>query len=180
MQQQRKLLVLDLDYTLIYPSDTPFATYDFMIVADGEKIWVKKRPYFDQFIVYADEHYDLMVWSASSEKYVTEIVKHLLPNVRLVYVYTAKRCTTKWNQFSDEPHPYVIKDLKKVWRRHNPYTKANTFVLDDTPKTYIRNYGNAIPVDRYCGGTDDEELLRVIDILGRYRLVNNVRLKITP
>ena len=44
----------------------------------------------------------------------------------------------------------------------------------------MRNYGNAIPIDRYCGGTDDEELLRVIDVLDRYRLVNNVRLKITP
>ena len=176
MTPERKLLVLDLDYTLYYPSETPIVA-DFCVVADGVSVWIKKRPYLNQFLSYAVENYDLMVWSASSRKYIDQVVSHLLPDVPLVYIYSSERCTTKWNQFSDEPHPYVIKDMKKVWRRNNPYTKKNTLVLDDTPKTYLRNYGNAIPIDGYIGGNNDTELLRMIEVLEQYHPMINVRYK---
>lgn len=177
MDTGRKLLILDLDYTLYYPSEIPLNNADCCIIAYGSQTWIKKRPYLDQFLAYANKNYDLMVWSASSREYVCQVVTHLLSDIPLVYVYSGERCTTKWNQFSDEPNPYVIKDLRKIWRRDNPYTKRNTLVLDDTPKTYLRNYGNAIPIDRYNGGANDTELLRVIEVLKRYHPVLNVRIK---
>ena len=176
---ERKLLVLDLDldHTFIYPSDTPLTSYDFTITVRGATYWIKRRPHLDQFLNEADDNYDLMLWSASESEYVHKIVDKILPpHLSFVYIYTADRCTTKWSQFSDYPHPYVIKDLKKVWRRKNHYTKKNTLVLDDTPKTYMRNYGNVIPIDGYYGG-EDQELLRVLELLDKYESSQNVRVR---
>ena len=65
----KPLLILDLDETLIYSKEKEdfnheIDAYDFII--DGN-IFVKKRPYVDQFIQSVSQHFELAVWTANVE-----------------------------------------------------------------------------------------------------------------
>lgn len=73
---QRKLLILDLDHTLIYPSETEFAEAEFIIGPTYDRTWVRRRPHLEQFLNYANQHYDLAVWSASDANYVHTVSHH--------------------------------------------------------------------------------------------------------
>lgn len=171
----RKLLVLDLDYTLVYPSDREISDADFTITV-GETYWIKKRPYLEQFLVEAAQYYDLAVWSASDAAYVHAILARIIPaHIKLVFVYCGDRCTIKRDTFMN--WHIIIKDLKKVWRRKRwPYRRHNTLIVDDTPSTYIRNRGNAISIAAYNGDTD-VELTRISQLLTEYKDLLNVRYK---
>jgi RNA polymerase II subunit A small phosphatase-like protein len=169
----RKLLVLDLDHTLIYSSVIERSEVDFTFSLDREVFWVKRRPYLTEFLTEMAQLYDLAVWSAASRPYIEVILKHILPEgVSLVRVYDGRRCTVKDITFGDTART-VIKKLRKMWR--GPYNRTNTLILDDTPVTYCQNYGNAIPIYRYYGSDTDTELLRVNQLLRDLVNVPNVR-----
>ena len=45
---------------------------------------------------------------------------------------------------------FSIKRLKKLWKNKRwGLTKYNTLILDNTPRTYIENYGNAVPIPTF-------------------------------
>lgn len=172
-ESSRKLLVLDLDHTLIYASETEIDGADFTFSLNGEVFWVKQRPHVTKFLTDMAHLYDLAVWSASSRSYIEAILKHILPpTISLVRVYDGRRCTVKYTTFGDNART-VIKKLRKMWR--GPYNRTNTLILDDTPATYCQNYGNAIPINRYYGSDTDTELLRVNQLLRDLVNVPNVR-----
>jgi RNA polymerase II subunit A small phosphatase-like protein len=173
MNTARKLLVLDIDLTLIYSSVKELPEADFTFSLGKEVFWVKRRPYLTEFLTEMAQLYDLAIWSASSRPYIEAILKHILPEgISLVRVYDGRRCTVKDITFGDTSRT-VIKKLRKMWR--GPYNRTNTLILDDTPVTYCQNYGNAIPIYRYYGSDTDTELLRVNQLLRDLVNVPNVR-----
>ena len=68
-----------------------------------------------------------------------------------------------------------IKNLRKIYRHKKPFlgitgpvtlTKDNTLILDDNSRTWLWNYGNAVPIPEYTIlSTTDEVLLQVIPYL---------------
>ena len=182
--QLKKLLILDLDGTLIYAQDKPVPNADFVITNGIETYWVKKRPYLDEFLVAASESYNLAIWSASPRWYVDAIVKTIIStNIKLEYIYSGERCISRypnWFAPSESMHSaIIIKDLQKIWHAKSAsgqyYSRDNTLILDDTPSTYTRNYGNAIPIEFYTGSKTDAELERVQKILQSLQNVSSVR-----
>src|ERR1700722_15597161 len=73
----RKLLVFDLDSTLIWSSFKEIPNPDFTIWAGNQCIWVKKRPNLDIFLDYCFLSYDIGVWSAATREYVLKIVNQI-------------------------------------------------------------------------------------------------------
>jgi RNA polymerase II subunit A small phosphatase-like protein len=182
---QRKLLVLDIDGTMIFAEEK--ANLIHMQVEqphhfelDGGSILVWKRPGIDEFLEWCFEHYDIGIWSASGSEYVHSVLTHIIADhlrSKVKFIWTSMKCTRKYYQRSWDTYamPITIKRLKKLWRRkrstsHDPnsvnsYNRRNTLIVDDTPATYQTNYGNAIPIISYTGSLRDCELKRVEHLL---------------
>ena len=175
----RKLLILDLDSTLIFSSDQPSVPYNFTFVPPGgARFWVVLRPGLYEFLSDAAADYDLAVWTAGGYNYAAEIVSRIIPfDINLKFVYDNRKCVKKVSTWGPAEGVILFKPLKKVWKRKTSgYTKKNTLILDDTPMTYCKNYGNAIPIKSFVGDPADRELERVGKLLKMLRDVEDVRL----
>jgi carboxy-terminal domain RNA polymerase II polypeptide A small phosphatase len=172
--ERRKLLVLDIDLTLVYVSDDESETdepTDFQFFADDNRCYYGwKRAGLDSFIGWCFDNYAVGIWSAADADYVDEVLNHILPNgCEPVFVWSRKRCSHK--RMMDGMHvtqTIAIKNLKKVFRRKAlGFQKSDVLIVDDTPTTYALNFGNALPIDRFTGGIDDEleRVRRALEIL---------------
>ncbi len=172
---RRKLLVLDLDSTLIWSDFKYVPGYDFEFSIRGQKVWVKLRPGLETFLNEAQKHYDVGVWSAASKDYVRYIALRILP--KAIFVMSGERCTDHVHFCPmGEKNRYNIKKLSKIWNlRSNHYTRRNTVIVDDTPETYRLNYGNSIPIRPYTGADHDTELARIMSILWHILSTPDVR-----
>lgn len=88
------LIVLDLDNTLIYSSNTNKGDgiQTSMIAEDGEvkNFWIHKRPYCDIFLNLCFKYSNVGVWSTGSKEYVDMIV-NLFPN-KPKFVFSRENC----------------------------------------------------------------------------------------
>jgi RNA polymerase II subunit A small phosphatase-like protein len=170
------LLILDIDGTLIYPEDYKLDDYDFSFYVYNSTIYVKKRPWLDEFLKLCFKHFQVAIWSASGKEYVDRVLENILASdQKPVFVWSADRCTQVRSRDGLSSYPtYVVKDLKKVWRR-KLYHRNQTLIVDDTSSTYSRNYGNAVPIKSYMGAKDDQELGRVWKLLFELKDCSNVR-----
>ena len=79
--QDRLTLVLDLDETLVHSSSTPIAKSDiqFDLVLDGSpcRFFVAKRPHLDSFLYNASRWCDLILFTASMQKYADRVIDQL-------------------------------------------------------------------------------------------------------
>ncbi len=176
----KKLLVLDLDETLIHSVYSPIdgKIPDFSI-SNGD-IVTYKRPHLDKFIKYAKENFNLAVWTSASEDYALEISESIFGDVScLDFLWARSRCTVSsqsYNSFDiysyNQPYQIYIKNLNKLFKRG--YNKAHTLILDDSPEKVQKNYGNWIPIKEFKG-KDDCDLLFLIDYLKVIKDVENVR-----
>jgi RNA polymerase II subunit A small phosphatase-like protein len=165
----RKLLILDLDETLLYatkdalgrPAD--FVVYDYHIYL---------RPHLERFLRYVLERFRVAVWTSSGSLYAGEVVDRIFTSRdTLDFFWTAKRCAVRFDPEYQEH--YKLKQLKKVRRRG--YSLERVLVVDDTPKKHEQNYGNLIQVREYEGDPEDVELLCLERYLTLLEPVANVR-----
>ena len=137
-------MVLDIDGTLINENNDP-------------NNWsVVSRPYLEEFLYYCFTSFETVsIWTAATKEwfnYVDETIlkpirrKYNLPNFFLVW--TSERCSYKKDIFTSTR--FSIKRLRKLWKKKKwGLTKYNTLILDNTPRTYIENYGNAVPIPTF-------------------------------
>jgi TFIIF-interacting CTD phosphatase-like protein len=180
---QRMLLIFDIDETLVYSEEFVVnnSNYDFIVC---ENVFVKKRPHVDQFLKQVEEmKFDVAIWTAGEENYAKEIAAKLFLTQQLQFIFSKKRMTEVFD--SDAPISELtissdfIKKLIKIWRvsKYKPiWSKKNTLILDDTPFTYSKNYGNGIPIKRWKNetGSKDESLLELLTFLSELRLSADV------
>ena len=164
----RTLLVLDLDETLIYATETPLdRPADFEVYG----YHVYRRPLLDDFLAECGRNFDLAVWSSASDMYVQGVVAHIFPDPsELKFVWGRSRATLRRSiSVGDDPvfydpwdHMHYLKPLAKV--RRAGWSLDRVLIVDDTPEKCVRNYGNAIYPRPYDGSLEDEEL----KLLGAY------------
>ena len=147
----KKLLVLDLDETLIHATKEVVESYDFKV---GD-FFVNKRSHLDEFLSFCNENFDIVVWTSSTKNYADKIIDNIFPDNHLSLLLTREDCV----QFRDISKDEIvwIKDLKKLKRRG--HSLDNIVVVDDSPEKLQRNYGNLIQVKPFFSGEDDELLL---------------------
>ena len=156
---RRKLLVLDLDETLIHSTEQSIGRdYDFRT---GD-YFTYKRPGLDDFLECCHRCFKLAVWTSSSADYAARIVEMVFPDtVELEFIFSSNRCVIRCDHFSGDR--YVLKPLKKV--KKLGFSLAEIMVVDDDPRTFADNYGNAIQVNPYLGLENDNELSLLADYL---------------
>jgi carboxy-terminal domain RNA polymerase II polypeptide A small phosphatase len=164
-----KLLVLDLDETLVHATETRLpAPEDFCY----EQYYVYKRPFVTGFLTEMAQHFKLAVWSSASDDYVTAIANRLIPPaVSTEFIWGRSRCTLKRDLTFDTY--YFEKKLDKLKKKGWPLEQI--IIVDDSPEKTRSNYGNAVYINEFTGRQDDEELMHLQQFLLTLKTVPNVR-----
>lgn len=164
-----KLLVLDLDETLIYATEEPLPRPEDFTVG---QYFVYKRPDVDEFLQYCRAHFLMAVWTSSTRLYAQEVVAKLFPaDYPLQFVFARDRCVRRFNfELQDEYH---VKDLKKV--KAKGFDLEQMLMLDDSPEKLQRQYGNLVRIREWLGDTSDRELALVQQYLLTLKDCPNVR-----
>ncbi|MBI4860984.1 MAG: HAD family hydrolase [Candidatus Riflebacteria bacterium] len=164
-----KLLILDLDETLVYTTDQSMGRGpDFHTIGFP----VYKRPGVDGFLARCVEWFELAIWTSASEDYAQGILEGLFTDLEVLsFVWTRDRCVRKLDP--DLGGFCYLKDLRKLRRRG--YSLEKILIIDDTPATARLNYGNIVPVAKYTGSIDDDELPSLLTFLEELGREENVR-----
>jgi Dullard-like phosphatase family protein len=164
-----KLVILDLDETLVYASEEHLGyEHDFEV----SHYLVYKRPYLREFIDFVLENFRVAIWTSSGEDYAAEVVNCIFGGKdKLEFVWARNRCVRRFDPKMFEQ--YFIKDLKKV--RRLGYSLDHILMIDDTPKKLMRNYGNLVRVSPFEGDRRDEELLDLMPYLEELKSTKDIR-----
>lgn len=163
-----KLLVLDLDETLIHADEQLAQPADFAVGPYS----VVRRPGVERFLEFALSSFrEVGVWTSATLGYAEPVLDQLLDRSRLVFVWGRERCVRSYDIESGD----VIwrKDIQKL-RRRWPEVGRILFV-DDSPEKIARSYGNLVYVRPFLGNSADDELLWLERYLRRLGPVPNVR-----
>ena len=155
---ERPLLVLDLDETLVHASEMPLAVPSFHTVGP---YFLYLRPGLTDFIEQVARAYRLAVWTSSSPSYAEAVCPLVFTNSeRLEFIWASDRCTPTRDFATDTwCHAKPLKKLKRLG-----YDLARVLVVDDSPEKHTRNHGNLVQVAPFTGDPLDTELLH----LGQY------------
>ena len=165
----KKLLILDLDETLIFAEETPLERQEDFIVG---QYFVYKRPHLQEFIGFCLENFDVAVWTSSTNNYAEQIIENIFPNPNeLKFFWSRLRCTISFDEELMEN--FHEKKMTKVRRRG--YDLAKVIVVDDSPEKWRNSYGNLVRVKPFFGEIDDNELQKLIIYLKELTDAQNIR-----
>jgi len=86
-RKEKKVLVLDLDETLIHSTSRGSRNHDYMIEVLLDKhiclYYVYKRPYVDSFLKKVSEWYKVVVFTASLKEYADPVIDYLDPEKKI-------------------------------------------------------------------------------------------------
>eukprot|EP00096_Caligus_rogercresseyi_P009372 TRINITY_DN3173_c0_g1_i1.p1 TRINITY_DN3173_c0_g1~~TRINITY_DN3173_c0_g1_i1.p1 ORF type:complete len:246 (+),score=65.48 TRINITY_DN3173_c0_g1_i1:41-778(+) len=172
---KRKVLVLDLDETLIHshheglsrPSYPPGPGPDFVlrVLIDRHPVrfHVHKRPHVDTFLRIVAQWYELVVFTASMEIYGTAVSDRLDNRAGILRRrYYRQHCTLLNGSYTKDLSA-VNEDLSSV------------FILDNSPGAYRAYPANAIPIKSWFSDPYDTALLNLLPLLDALRFVSDVR-----
>lgn len=166
---ERKLLILDLDETLIYATEEKSEREADFIVG---QYFVYKRPFLDGFLEFCFENFDVAVWTTSTGSYAGEILKTILKKDQtLKFLWTRRRCTIAFEE--EEREHFYVKKMYKLRRRGQRL--ESVIVVDDSPNVWKCSYGNLVRVDKFVGDEADDELKVLPVYLEKLKSVENVR-----
>eukprot|EP00588_Corethron_pennatum_P035460 CAMPEP_0194349924 /NCGR_PEP_ID=MMETSP0171-20130528/107356_1 /TAXON_ID=218684 /ORGANISM="Corethron pennatum, Strain L29A3" /LENGTH=548 /DNA_ID=CAMNT_0039117427 /DNA_START=504 /DNA_END=2147 /DNA_ORIENTATION=- len=145
----KKCLVLDLDETLVHSSFRAVSGADFVIPVQIEDVvhfvYVAKRPGVDEFLLDMARHYEIVIYTASLNKYADPLLDLLDPHRVIRYRLFRESCVYYEGNY--------VKDLSVLGRdlRH-------TIIVDNSPSSYIFHPENAIDCSSFIDCPKDREL----------------------
>ena len=160
----KKLLVLDLDYTL------------FDMKGTSEDWKVLKRPFTHRFLTRMYAHYELVVWSQTSWRWLevklTELGILTHPSYKVAFVMD------KTSMFSitapDEragngaTRKHHVKCLDLIWRRFPQWSAKNTIHIDDLGRNFALNPQSGLKISAYKNSDVTRATDRELPLLARY------------
>lgn len=149
----KKLLVIDLDETLVHSSFKPIEKADFIVPVEVDgivhQVYVQKRPYVDEFLQRMGQLYECVLFTASLAKYADPVADLLDRwNVFRARLFRDACVFHKGN---------YVKDLARLGR-----DIKHTLILDNSPGSYVFHPENAVPVVSWFDDIHDRELLDMI------------------
>ncbi|CAG2166841.1 unnamed protein product [Oppiella nova] len=172
---KRKVLVLDLDETLIHshhdgvirqmvkPGTPPDFVLKVTIDRHPVRFFVHKRPHVDYFLNVVSQWYDLVVFTASMEIYGAAVADKLDNNRGILKKrYFRQHCTLDYGSYTKDLTA-IVHDLSSV------------FILDNSPGAYRAYPDNAIPIKSWFSDPRDTALLNLLPVLDALRFTSDVR-----
>ncbi|EAX86029.1 NLI interacting factor-like phosphatase family protein [Trichomonas vaginalis G3] len=163
----QKVLVLDLDETLVHCSFYPPEYHDLTlpIIIDGVQydVYVQKRPFLDEFLAQIMPLFYVVVFTASLGPYANPIIDKILPNLPATQRLFRESCS-----FSNGMY---VKDLDMF---NAPIKKI--IIVDNNPCSFNRHPANGIFSITWEGDQKDTELMdRILPILKKCVDADDVR-----
>eukprot|EP00743_Colponemidia_sp_Colp-15_P008983 GILK01009802.1.p1 GENE.GILK01009802.1~~GILK01009802.1.p1 ORF type:complete len:340 (-),score=49.87 GILK01009802.1:170-1189(-) len=164
-REGKKLLVLDLDYTLFDHKGT------------AERAEELKRPFLDQFLTAAYENFDIVIWSQTKwtwlEMKITELGMLTNPNYRIMFVLDITsmfHVTNPAKLDSDgKPRKHQVKALEVIWAKFPQYGAHNSIHIDDLGRNFAMNPQSGLRIEAYrnyaTSRATDKELLYLAQYL---------------
>jgi TFIIF-interacting CTD phosphatase-like protein len=167
-QVPQKLLILDLDETLVHaaereldrPADLRIAGYH-----------VYKRPHLEEFLDFAFARFKVGVWTSSGALYAEPLVAQLMPGRKLEFLWSAVRCSVSRDW---ETGGYITEKRLAKLKKHG-FKLDQIIGIDDTAAKYAKNYGNLVLVSEFIGDLLDDELLVIQGYLESLSSLSSVR-----
>ena len=166
---EKKLLILDLDETLIFATENKSEREaDFTV----GQYFVYQRPFLNEFIEFCFEHFEVAIWTTATRSYANEILQTILKtDQKLQFLWTRERCTLSFDE--EEREHYFVKRMSKI--RRCGYKLESVIVVDDSPNVWKCSYGNLVRVNKFEGNQTDEELKILPNYLGKLEKAINIR-----
>lgn len=153
---KKKCLVLDLDETLVHSSFTPIMDPDFKITIELEgrshQVYVRKRPYVDEFLAEVAKKFEIVIFTASLSKYADPLLDILDPAGVVQSRLFREDCVQHYGNF--------VKDLTHLGRG-----LANTIIVDNSPFSYMFQPDNAVPIGSWFDDRSDRQLEALLPFL---------------
>lgn len=156
-RKRKKLLVLDLDHTLI----------DFTPRAEKVPLYRRIRPYLNEFLTVADQYYDIVIWSATSARtlYKKLNILQLLdqPNYS-IWLYLD---ISHMDWIQTPTGKIGTKPLSLIWSSYSSYNARNTLMIDDNATNFYYNERNGLKIEPYFleNYETDSELMLLTDYI---------------
>ncbi|KAI9176705.1 hypothetical protein LWI28_006228 [Acer negundo] len=158
-REGKKLLVLDIDYTLFDHRST------------AENPLQLLRPYLHEFLTAAYAEYDIMIWSATSMKWVELKMGELgvlnNPNYKITALLDHLAMITVQ---SDSRGIFDCKPLGVIWAQLPEfYSSKNTIMFDDLRRNFVMNPQNGLTIKPFrkahANRDSDQELVKLTQYL---------------
>lgn len=149
---RRKLIVLDLDETLVFSTRTALERApDFWWAGYA----VYRRPGVQSFLQQLAEHFRVAVWTAADASYAGPVLDRLLPGpLPLEFLFTGNECTLV------EADRIVLKDLGRVFDRG--FSPTDVLLIDNHASAFRNSPENGVLVRDFTGDEADDELARLL------------------
>lgn len=165
----KKLLILDIDETLLHASEVSLGRDPDYLVG---KYFVYKRPHLEKFLNFCSQNFELAIWTTATKAFAYEIVEKIFEkDTNLSFVWSEEKCTYVKDATTAEYH--FLKNLIKV--KNKGYSLDHVIMVDDTPEKLKKNYGNLVRVNAFLGDENDEELLKLMLYLADLKDAPNIR-----
>jgi CTD nuclear envelope phosphatase 1 len=165
--KKKKILVLDLDETLIHSSTQGSRYHDHVIEVMVDKhiclYYVYKRPFVDHFLKKVSEWYKIVIFTASLAEYADPVIDYL----------DSKNCVISKRFFRDSCIPMngsYAKNLSLV-----DEDLSSLILVDNSPVAYQHYPENGIPIQTWVDDQNDEALLDLLLFLDALRYTQDVR-----
>ncbi|KAL3943431.1 MAG: hypothetical protein SGBAC_002513 [Bacillariaceae sp.] len=162
----KNCLVLDLDETLVHSSFRPVANSDFVIPVEIENVthlvYVAKRPGVDEFLLEMAKHYEIVIYTASLNKYADPLLDLLDTHKVIRTRLFRESCVFYEGNY--------VKDLSLLNR-----DLSKTIIIDNSPASYMFHPENAIDCFSWIDDRSDRELDQIGDFLAGIKNAKDVR-----
>lgn len=157
-REGKKLLVLDIDYTLFDHRSSAETGVELM------------RPYLHEFLTSAYEHYDIVIWSATSLKWIIEKMKllgvHNHENYKIMFYLDSSAMITV---HCPKRGVVEVKPLLVIWGKFKQYSSRNSIMFDDIRRNFLMNPKSGLRIKPFSqchlNRDKDKELLKLATYL---------------
>ncbi|XP_059469165.1 ubiquitin-like domain-containing CTD phosphatase 1 [Neocloeon triangulifer] len=147
LEKKKKLLVLDIDRTLLFDS-SPSAP-------------IKLRPEMHKFLEKASLDYNIGLWSDSKMRRITSLIKRLRMDHQKSYKINFVVCERAVVNIDNGGEQMRVKPLDIVWSQLRQWSPKNTIMVDDLPKNFLMNPQTGLRIKRFDGKRSDRELSKL-------------------
>jgi TFIIF-interacting CTD phosphatase-like protein len=161
MMPTRKLLVLDLDETLMFASMFRLPTRPEFRLGLAQAV---RRPGLNVFLERCFSLFRVAIWTSATTEYAAEALVQLLPaNADLAFVWTRQQCYRETDPVRGDN--YWIKDARFLAARG--YAMDSLLVLDDEPRSWASYRDRVLPVPKFRGEPKDTALSSLLPVLSQ-------------
>ena len=119
-----------------------------------------------EFILFLLSSYDIVIWSATSMKWIDVKMRELGVSSNINYkIAFHLDCTAMISVFAEQYGVVEVKPLGVIWGKYPQWNEKNTIMFDDLRRNFLMNPQSGLKIRPFknalTAGQKDRELLRL-------------------